>query len=116
TPIWRGTPRPWHAGILSDPNDLRLTLPLLAALRGEPGLVVGDNEPYAGGMGGDSMDRHGIQRGLANAIIEIRQDLISDAAGAAAWVGRLAPVLADINRDPSLHEVRPLAPIPPHRR
>ncbi len=107
TPIWRGTPRPWHAGVLSDPADMRFPLPLLAALRAEAGLVVGDNEPYAGGLTGDSMDRHGIQRGLANAIIEIRQDLISDAAGAAAWVARLAPVLADINRDPELHAVRP---------
>jgi predicted N-formylglutamate amidohydrolase len=103
TPIWRGTPRPWHAGILSDANDPRLAVPLLAALRADPTLVVGDNEPYAGGMAGDSMDRHGIARGLANAIVEIRQDLISDASGAAGWVGRLAPALAEINRDPALH-------------
>jgi predicted N-formylglutamate amidohydrolase len=93
--------------VLSDETDLRLAAPLLKALRAEASLVVGDNEPYAGGMAGDSMDRHGIQRGLANAIIEIRQDLISDAAGAAAWVARLAPMLAEINRDPALHASRP---------
>ena len=115
TPIWRGTPRPWHAGVLSDDNDMRLALPLLAALRAESGLVVGDNEPYAGGLTGDSMDRHGIQRGLANAIIEIRQDLISDAAGAAAWVGRVAPVVAEINRELSLHAVQRQAAIAPER-
>jgi predicted N-formylglutamate amidohydrolase len=102
TPVWRGKPRPWHAGVLSD-ADRRLADPLLAALRGDAALVVGDNEPYAGGLANDTMDRHGAQRGLANAIIEIRQDLISEGRGVAAWVGRLAPILAGINRLPGLH-------------
>lgn len=104
TPIWRGQPRPWHAGVLSD-TDRRLAAALLAALRGEEGLVIGDNEPYAGGLANDTMDRHGTQRGLANAIIEIRQDLVSDAAGADAWAGRLAAPLAEINRGSQLHEI-----------
>jgi predicted N-formylglutamate amidohydrolase len=69
--------------------------------------VIGDNEPYAGGLANDTMDRHGTQRGLANAIIEIRQDLVSDAAGAEAWAGRLAVPLAEINRGSRLHEVMP---------
>ena len=92
TPIWRDKPRPWHAGVLSD-VDRRLATALLDALRADPALVVGDNEPYAGGLANDTMDRHGQQRGLANAIIEIRQDLIADDAGIAGWVARLAPVL-----------------------
>jgi predicted N-formylglutamate amidohydrolase len=111
TPVWRGNPRPWHAGVLSD-ADRRLAEPLLAALRADTSLVVGDNEPYSGGMAGDTMDQHGAVRGLAAAIIEIRQDLIGEAAGAAAWAERLAPVLAAINAAADLHVARisPRAP------
>ena len=37
------------------------------------------------------MWQHGTQRGLANALIEIRQDLIRDAAGQAAWARPTSP-------------------------
>ena len=103
--VWRGKPRPWHAGVLSD-ADRRLAVPLLDALRADPELVVGDNAPYSGGMEGDTLDVHGAKRGLASVIIEIRQDLIADDAGVAAWAARLAPVLANINARPEVHEVR----------
>jgi predicted N-formylglutamate amidohydrolase len=76
TPIWRGRPRPWHVGILWDADD-RFAAPLLDGLRAEPGLVVGDNEPYDGALAGDTIDRHATAAGLANALIEIRQDLIA---------------------------------------
>ena len=46
TPIFAEFVRPWHAGILYH-RDTRLAHALLAALRAEPGLEVGDNEPYA---------------------------------------------------------------------
>jgi predicted N-formylglutamate amidohydrolase len=36
-------------------------------------------------------------------LIEVRQDLISDAAGVAAWAERLAPILAELNAMPALH-------------
>ncbi len=102
TPVWRGKPRPWHAGVLWS-VDRRLATLLLAALRADASLVIGDNEPYAGGLDNDSMDTHGEQRGLANAIIEIRQDLIADEAGIAGWVNRLASLIADVNRIEALH-------------
>jgi predicted N-formylglutamate amidohydrolase len=105
TPVLRGKPRPWHAGILSD-ADRRLAEALLAALRADAALVVGDNEPYSGGMSGDTLDQHGAERGLANAIIEIRQDLIADPAGIAGWAERLTPILAAINRNGDLHVQR----------
>jgi predicted N-formylglutamate amidohydrolase len=44
-------------------------------------LCVGDNEPYAGGLDGDCMDRHAVRRGLPHTLVEMRQDLISDAGG-----------------------------------
>ena len=62
----------------------------------EPGLVVGDNEPYDGALAGDTIDRHATRRGLANALIEIRQDLIASEAGAEEWAERFARLLAPL--------------------
>lgn len=88
-----GPPRPWHVGILWDHDDGRLALPLMAALRREPDLVIGDNEPYSGRLKGDAMWRHGLQRGLPHVLIELRQDLIADSAGERLWAETLAPHL-----------------------
>lgn len=92
TPIWRGWPRPWHVGMLWDADE-RFAKPLLEGLRGEEGLVVGDNEPYDGALAGDTVDRHATVRGLANALIEIRQDLIAADEGAEEWAERFARLL-----------------------
>ncbi|WP_201835313.1 N-formylglutamate amidohydrolase [Microvirga zambiensis] len=92
TPVWRGWPRPWHVGILWDADD-RFAVPLLEALQAEDGLVVGDNEPYDGALAGDTVDRHATTRGLANALIEIRQDLIDSEEGAEEWAERFARLL-----------------------
>ncbi len=95
TPIWRGWPRPWHVGILWDADD-RFARPLLEGLSAEEGLVVGDNEPYDGALAGDTVDRHATIRGLANALIEIRQDLIADDRGAEEWAERFARLLVPL--------------------
>lgn len=105
TPAMQGRKRPWHAGVLWDSDD-RAVVPLIEALRAAPGLVVGDNEPYDGALRGDTMFRHAIVPGFAHALIEIRQDLIADAAGVAEWAGRLAPILETINAMPEIHQVR----------
>jgi predicted N-formylglutamate amidohydrolase len=105
TPVWRGRKRSWHAGVLWD-RDPRLAEPLIAALAADPNLVVGDNEPYSGALANDTLYRHGTRRGLAHALIEIRQDLIADEAGAHAWSERLAAVVADLNRRDEIHKVR----------
>ena len=60
-------------------DDARLARPLLEALYAEGDLIVGENEPYAGQLEGDCLWQHGDQRGLASAIVEVRQDLIRDA-------------------------------------
>ncbi|MET0655140.1 MAG: N-formylglutamate amidohydrolase, partial [Pseudoxanthomonas sp.] len=44
TPVFAGFVRPWHAGVLYH-RDARLARALRDALRAEPGLEVGDNEP-----------------------------------------------------------------------
>ena len=105
TPLWRGVPRPWHVGLLHD-ADARVSERMIAALAAESGLVVGDNEPYSGALGGDMMNRQAHVRGLPHALIEVRQDLIADAAGQSEWAERLAPILDTIARDPELHAVR----------
>lgn len=93
TPQMRGRdPRPWHVGVLHA-DDRRLADPLLALLRAEPDLVVGENEPYGGHLPGDSIDRHAIAPGRQNALIEIRNDLIETEAQQVAWAERLAPML-----------------------
>lgn len=93
TPYWRGIARPWQVGILYD-QDTRFARPLIAALEADPaGLTVGDNQPYGGGLPGDTIDRHATARGLPNALVEIRQDLIADESGQEAWAERFARLL-----------------------
>ena len=98
TESWKATPRPWHVGVLWD-ADARLARPLLDLFYAEGDLIVGDNEPYSGHLVGDCMWQHGTQRGLAHALIEIRQDLIRDATGQSAWVLRLCRIVARMLRD-----------------
>jgi predicted N-formylglutamate amidohydrolase len=89
TENWRGWPRPWQVGVLWD-RDPRLAVPMIDALRRDPALTVGDNEPYAGSLPGDCINKHATLRGLANALIEVRQDLIRDDAGQKEWAETLA--------------------------
>jgi len=109
TESWKDVPRPWHAGILWD-RDPRLAQPLLDRLYAENDLIIGDNEPYRGDLRGDTMWQHGTMRGLAHAIVEVRQDLIRDDAGQAAWGARFLRIMQAILADPvhraELHEIR----------
>lgn len=96
TPVMAGVARPWHVGVLWD-EDPRVPVPLLKALRAEPGLVVGDNEPYsARAPAGYTVRHHAVARGLPHVAIELRQDLIAAPAGAAQWAERLARLLRPI--------------------
>ena len=103
TDVWKGRPRPWHAGVLWE-RDERLAMPLLAALQAEVELVVGDNEPYPGQYEGDTMWQHGTMPGRAFAAIEVRQDLIREAEGQQAWGARLARILEGILEKPGMVE------------
>jgi predicted N-formylglutamate amidohydrolase len=105
TPTWKGQPRPWHVGILWDADD-RLARPTINALVADDKLIVGDNEPYDGALEGDTMHYHGTRRGLPHMLVEIRQDLVTDVAGEAAWSERLARILSPILGDPELHAVK----------
>jgi predicted N-formylglutamate amidohydrolase len=101
TPVMRSLARPWKIGILWDRDD-RVPRSLIEAMLSEADLradEVGDNEPYDGALAGDTIDAVATSRGLANALIEIRQDLIADKHGAIAWAERLARILRPIIAD-----------------
>lgn len=87
-------PRPWQIGILYNRDDraARIALPLLA----EAGILAGDNLPYSGTVLNATMNRHGEGNGLPYLGIEVRQDLIGDAPGVAAWAARLAPIIGAV--------------------
>ena len=96
TPSYAGIARPWRIGTLYQ-HDKVLPPLVLQGLRAEPDLVVGDNEPYAVSDDTDyTIPVHGEKRGLVTTGIEIRQDLISDAAGETQWAERLARVFSEI--------------------
>jgi len=108
TESWKGVRRPWDAAILWD-RDHRFAVPMLEALRSEPGILVGENEPYDGKLAGDCMWQHGTRRGLAHTIVEVRQDLVRAAEGQAQWARRIAAaakaVLGRSDLRDSLHSV-----------
>lgn len=94
TPVLGGVARPWHAGVLHDAGDTRFALAVLAGLRGEPDLVVGDNDPYRMDATDHSVPRHCFPRGLPYLELEIRQDLIATPAQENDWAVRLARLFA----------------------
>jgi predicted N-formylglutamate amidohydrolase len=90
TPVLNGRPRPWHIGV-SHWRDRRLAALMLGAVAHSGEFTVGDNEPYPIDDDVDyTIPVHGEARGLPSVMIEIRQDGIQTAAGAAAWAARLA--------------------------
>jgi predicted N-formylglutamate amidohydrolase len=94
TPVFKGVARPWHAGVLYN-RDPRFAQLLIALLKREDGLVIGDNEPYSVTDASDyTIPVHGERRGLHHVAIEVRQDLITGDKGQWAWgrlLGRLLP-------------------------
>lgn len=90
TPRMNGQDRPWRFGVLHE-HDSPLSDAMLATLRGEVGLVVGDNEPYAMDGIDYTAPLHARGRGLDYLELEIRQDLIQDEEGQAKVAAFLAP-------------------------
>jgi len=87
-------PRPWHVGVLYAADE-RLSRPLIARLREEHDLCVGENEPYGGHLPGDAIARHAIAYQRPNVLLEVRNDLIEQTDDQIAWARRLAPILCD---------------------
>jgi predicted N-formylglutamate amidohydrolase len=91
TPMLASRPaeaRPWHIGVLYNRDD-RGARAALALLRAEPGLCVGDQQPYSGELLNATMNRHAEARHQLYFGVELRQDLVGDAAGQARWADRI---------------------------
>ena len=99
TPIFKEVARPWHAAVLYN-RDSRFAHRLMALLKREEGLVIGDNEPYSVTDASDyTIPVHGERRGLHHVAIEIRQDLIAEDNGQRAWSALLARLLPQAYQD-----------------
>jgi predicted N-formylglutamate amidohydrolase len=93
TPVYKGTPRTLDLGILHD-DDARLADRLLQACESDADLAVRRNEPYGPQDGvTHTLQLHALPRGLANVMLEIRNDLIADETGQQRMANRLAPLL-----------------------
>jgi predicted N-formylglutamate amidohydrolase len=98
TPVFKSVARTVEIGVLFH-HETPLSRIMLELLRAEGDLAVGANEPYA--ITGDSdytVPVHGDGRGLPHVEIEIRQDLIAEPAGQAAWARRMARLLREAER------------------
>ncbi len=95
TPVYRGVSRPWHVGIIST-TERALADAMLAVLRRDKQLVVGDNQPYSSKDRVDyTIRRHGRDRGLPHVMIEVRNDLLRAARDITAWAERLTDALRE---------------------
>ena len=98
TPVFRGESRAMQVGVLYN-RDPKLARILLDLLRAEPGLTVGDNAPYSvSDLTDYTVPVHAERRGLPHVEIEIRQDLIADPEGEAAWADRFTGLLTEADR------------------
>jgi predicted N-formylglutamate amidohydrolase len=92
-PSFKSVARPWHAGVLYN-RDPRFAHLLMALLKREGGLVVGDNEPYSVNDHTDyTIPIHGERRKLHHVAVEIRQDLIANEKGQQDWAALLTRLL-----------------------
>ena len=102
TPELYGTVRPFHAGVLYN-ADRRFALPVLEQLRADRSLVVGDNAPYAADEKTDyAIIEYAEKGGHPYVEMEVRQDLITEAAGQQAWAQRLVQVMRAAQRSLSI--------------
>jgi predicted N-formylglutamate amidohydrolase len=93
TPAINGFVRPWQVGVLHQGNALsRIALELLKA---EPGLTVGDNEPYAMDNVDYTAPVHAQARGLEYLELETRQNLIVTASGQPRFADLYAKLLPE---------------------
>jgi predicted N-formylglutamate amidohydrolase len=103
TPVMDGFQRPWHIGFLWN-REQKSNRALIENLRRKnPGMVIGENEPYS--MKGrpldlDTVGRHALKKGHECFLLEFRQDLINTPAKARKWadifLDSFLPVLKNI--------------------
>jgi predicted N-formylglutamate amidohydrolase len=89
TPKLGGFIRPWHVGVLHWLGHTDFAMAVVAQLKGDKAICVGDNAPYSMDATDYTVPLHVFPRNLRYAEIEIRQDLISDHGGQAHWAGKI---------------------------
>ncbi len=94
TPQMDGIVRPWRFGVLHR-GDSPLSHRVLGLLQAELGELVGDNRPYAMDEIDNTIPLHADPRRLDYLELEVRQDLIADAAGQDEVAAFLARLLAE---------------------
>lgn len=101
TPVYFGQPRSVELGLLHD-EDRRLVDAMLAHVERIPHRHVARNEPYGPADGvTHSLRLHALSRGLANVMIEVRNDLLQTESQIADMardiLALLEPALEDIS-------------------
>ncbi|SIQ22437.1 Predicted N-formylglutamate amidohydrolase [Rhizobium sp. RU20A] len=101
TPVYFGRTRTVEIGILHDSDSRLADRMLMAADRPDSAYIVRRNEPYGPADGvTHTLIQHGVKNGLANVMIEVRNDLIRTESAARVvagfLMGLLAPSLADL--------------------
>jgi len=95
TPVWHGEKREVEIGILHD-SDTRLADLLLDRAAERTGRRIARNEPYGPGDGvTHTLKAHGVEKGRANVMLEIRNDLIADEAAQGRMGALLAALVAE---------------------
>jgi predicted N-formylglutamate amidohydrolase len=93
TNVYHGVRREMHAAVLYN-RDRRFAGLMLDVLRREAQLQVADNQPYFVSDATDyTIPHHAEARALPHVELEIRQDLVTDAAGQEQWAARIAQAL-----------------------
>ncbi|NEX46310.1 N-formylglutamate amidohydrolase [Pseudotabrizicola algicola] len=93
TPVYHGRPRSVEFGVIHDADD-RLARAIVEAAQRGTDLACALNEPYSAADGvTHTLRLQATPYGLANAMLEIRNDLIATSEMAEAMADRLAPVL-----------------------
>ena len=94
TPVWHGVPRAVEFGVIHD-ADPRLARAILVQAQARTDLEAQLNAPYSAADDvTHTLRLHATPYGLPNAMLEIRNDLISTPEAEVAMAERLAPVIA----------------------
>ena len=93
TPIYKGSSRPWHLGLLYR-REKRIFSLLNKELSKDKAIKIGINEPYKCNLKGDfSIPYFAESNGLPCILLEIRQDLINTSTGVIKWSKKLSYLL-----------------------
>lgn len=97
TPVYKGVKRLLDLGVLYD-QDTRLADKIVQSFGRMKDITVKRNEPYGPQDGVcHTLNLHAGPRGLPYAMLEIRNDLIAQAAGQKSWAKHLGEVLGALS-------------------